>query len=216
MPQVVSFGPYHQGKDHLMPMEDHMKQEIQQTFRSFCSRSVHAGWRVHQQTYTQVLLPPTRPSQPWGLACTSIGRVCFRTYRNDVINQALHTTKMMTIIIRSAKELNEARIRFKKSKSVSLKDIEFRGGILRLPVIIVDDATESMFLNLIAFERFHIGAGNEVTSYIFFMDNIVDNVLHSRGIIQNALGSDKAVANLFNSLLKDITLEPDSSHGLSP
>ncbi|XVF60913.1 hypothetical protein PTKIN_Ptkin08bG0086200 [Pterospermum kingtungense] len=119
-------------------------------------------------------------------------------------------------IIRSAMELNEAGIRFKKSKTESLKDITFRGGVLRLPPIIVDDATESMFLNLIAFERFHVGAGNEVTSYIFFMDNIIDNdkdvaLLHSRGIIQNALGSDKAVANLFNSLSKDITLDPDSS-----
>ncbi|PPR88252.1 hypothetical protein GOBAR_AA32438 [Gossypium barbadense] len=120
-------------------------------------------------------------------------------------------------IIRSAMELQEAGIRFKKSKTMSFKDISFRGGgVLKLPVIIVDDATESMFLNLIAFERFHVGAGNEVTSYIFFMDNIIDNerdvaLLHSTGIIQNALGSDKAVANLFNSLSKDITLDPESS-----
>ncbi|KAF2311893.1 hypothetical protein GH714_027193 [Hevea brasiliensis] len=106
-------------------------------------------------------------------------------------------------IIRSAAELNEAGIRFKKSKTRSLKDISFRGGVLRLPVIVVDDATESIFLNLIAFERFHVGAGNEVTSYVFFMDNIIDSerdvaLLHSRGIIQNAIGSDKAVAKLFS------------------
>lgn len=119
-------------------------------------------------------------------------------------------------IIRSATELYEAGIRFKKSTSGSLKDISFTGGILRLPVIIVDDATESMFLNLIAFERFHVGAGNEITSYIFFMDNIIDSakdvaLLHSSRIIQNAIGSDKAVAKLFNSLSKDITLDPESS-----
>lgn len=119
-------------------------------------------------------------------------------------------------IIRSATELNEAGIRFKKSKTRSLKDISFRGGVLRLPVIVVDDATESIFLNLMAFERFHVGAGNEVTSYIFFMDNIIDSerdvaLLHSRGIIQNAIGSDKAVAKLFNSLSKDISLDPNSS-----
>lgn len=119
-------------------------------------------------------------------------------------------------IIRSATELSEAGIRFKKSKTKSLKDISFKGGVLRLPVIVVDDATESIFLNLIAFERFHVGAGNEVTSYLFFMDNIIDSerdvaVLHSRGIIQNAIGSDKAVAKLFNSISKDITLDPDSS-----
>ncbi|XP_030513797.1 UPF0481 protein At3g47200-like [Rhodamnia argentea] len=119
-------------------------------------------------------------------------------------------------IIRSATELDEAGIRFKKSKTDSLKDISFSKGVLRLPVIVVDDTTESMFLNLIAFERFHVGAGNEVTSYIFFMDNIIDNerdvaLLHARGIIQNAVGSDKAVAKLFNSLSKDVTLEPDST-----
>lgn len=119
-------------------------------------------------------------------------------------------------IIPSATELNEAGIRFKKSTTASLRDITFRGGVLRLPLLIVDDATESMFLNLIAFENFHVGAGHEVTSYIFFMDNIIDNerdvaLLYSRGIIQNALGSDKEVANLFNSLSKDITLDPESS-----
>ncbi|KAE8659475.1 hypothetical protein F3Y22_tig00116962pilonHSYRG00501 [Hibiscus syriacus] len=119
-------------------------------------------------------------------------------------------------IIRSAMELNEAGIRFKKSKTVNLMDITFRGGVLKLPVIIVDDAMEFMFLNLIAFERLHVGVGNEVTSYIFFMDSIIDNekdvaLLYSTGIIQNALGSDKAVANMFNSLSKDITLDPDNN-----
>ncbi|KAG6382771.1 hypothetical protein SASPL_157524 [Salvia splendens] len=118
-------------------------------------------------------------------------------------------------IIRSATELNEAGICIKWSKSRSLKDITFRGGVLRLPLIVVDDALESLYLNLIAFERFHVGAGNDLTSYIFFMDNIIDNsldvsLLHSCGIIQNALDSDKAVAKLFNSLSKDITLDPES------
>ncbi|KAF3451539.1 hypothetical protein FNV43_RR07634 [Rhamnella rubrinervis] len=119
-------------------------------------------------------------------------------------------------IIRSAIELNEAGIRFKRSHTTSLKDISFSGGILRLPVILVDDTTESMFLNLMAFERFHVGAGNDVTSYVFFMDHIIDSerdvaLLHSRRIIHNSLGSDKAVAKLFNSMSKDITLDPESS-----
>ncbi|KAI3665838.1 hypothetical protein L6452_44473 [Arctium lappa] len=115
----------------------------------------------------------------------------------------------------SATELYEAGIRFKKTKSRSLKGISFHGGVLKLPPVMVDDATESLFLNLVAFERLHAGAGNEVTSYIFFMDNIIDhandvNLLHSQGIIQNAIRSNKAVAKLFNSLSKDITLEPES------
>ncbi|KAM0984577.1 hypothetical protein EV2_012359 [Malus domestica] len=85
-----------------------------------------------------------------------------------------------------------------------------------LSTVVMDDTIESMFLNLIVLERFHVGAGNKVTLYMFFLDNIIDNVgdvalLHAKCIIQNTLGSDKAIVNLFNSLSKDITLDPDSS-----
>ncbi|CAA2969826.1 UPF0481 At3g47200-like [Olea europaea subsp. europaea] len=95
-------------------------------------------------------------------------------------------------IIRSATELNEAGIQIEKSETKSLKDISFHRGVLKLPPIMVDDATESTYLNLIAFERLHVNAGNEVTSYIFFMDNIIDSagdvsLLHSSGIIQHAI-----------------------------
>ncbi|XP_078171461.1 UPF0481 protein At3g47200-like [Carex rostrata] len=119
-------------------------------------------------------------------------------------------------IIRSAMELYEAGIRFKQSCTTSLHDIHFKHGVLSLPVIIVDDTTEYMFLNLMAFERLHVGAGNEVTSYVFFMDNIIDSakdvrLLTTKGIIQNVLGSKKAVAKLFNSLSKDVVLDPENN-----
>ncbi|KAK8939337.1 UPF0481 protein [Platanthera guangdongensis] len=118
-------------------------------------------------------------------------------------------------IIRSAVELYEAGIRFKTSRTNSLHDIRFHHGILSLPAVVVDDATQYAYLNLMAFERLHVGAGSQITSFVFFMDNIIDSakdvaLLHSKGIIQNALGSDKAVAKLFNSLSKDVTLDPDS------
>ncbi|KAF6153790.1 hypothetical protein GIB67_001023 [Kingdonia uniflora] len=127
-----------------------------------------------------------------------------------------HSTKESTgDMIRSVMELHEAGIRFKVSKTRSLEDIKFRGGVLSLPIVVVDDTTETTFLNLMAYERFHFGVGREVTSYIFFMDNIIDSakdisLLHSSGIIQNAIGSDKATATLFNSLSKDVTLDPNS------
>ncbi|KAL3498605.1 hypothetical protein ACH5RR_041337 [Cinchona calisaya] len=136
----------------------------------------------------------------------------------DETPQSGKTCKRGNDDILSARELQEAGIRIRKSQSTSLKDIHFDcdRGILRLPQITVDDVSETMFLNLIAFERFHPGVGNEVTDYIFFMDNIVDNakdvnILQTSEIIQNAIGSDKAVAELFNSLSKDVALDPDSS-----
>ncbi|KAI3941597.1 hypothetical protein MKW92_037931 [Papaver armeniacum] len=130
------------------------------------------------------------------------------SYRRD------DTVESSFDIIRSARELYEAGIRFKTSKTAKLTDISFRCGVLRLPEIVVDDTTESTFLNLMAYERFHVGEGSEVTAYIFFMDRIIDSakdvsLLHSKGIIKNALGSDKEVAKLFNELSKDVA--PDDS-----
>ncbi|KAK3409571.1 hypothetical protein EUGRSUZ_J01679 [Eucalyptus grandis] len=118
--------------------------------------------------------------------------------------------------LHSATELKEHGIQLKKSKTGSLTDISFAGGVLRLPEIVVEEATESMFLNLIAFERFHVGTGKEVTSYIYFMDYIITNecdvaLLHSLGIVLNLLGSDKETTELFPLLAKYTTIEPNSS-----
>ncbi|XP_040385796.1 UPF0481 protein At3g47200-like [Oryza brachyantha] len=114
-------------------------------------------------------------------------------------------------IIRSATELYEAGVQFRRSKTTSLHDVAFRRGVLSLPLLVVDDSTEYTLLNLMAFERLHAGAGNDVTSYVFFMDNLIDSardvaLLTSKGIIQNAVGSDKAVAALFNGLSRDVPL----------
>ncbi|XAR60994.1 hypothetical protein NMG60_11034561 [Bertholletia excelsa] len=88
-------------------------------------------------------------------------------------------------------------------------------GVLKLPAFVVDDMTESTFLNLIAFERYHVDAGHHITSFICFMDNIVEvaqdiNRLCSVGVLQNLTGSDKNAATLFNTMAKDLTIP---SHG---
>uniref|UniRef100_A0A0D9XZB5 Uncharacterized protein n=1 Tax=Leersia perrieri TaxID=77586 RepID=A0A0D9XZB5_9ORYZ len=123
-------------------------------------------------------------------------------------------------IIRSAEELYEAGIRFRRSPTSSLHDIRFdaRRGVLHLPAIAVDDTTEYMLLNLMAFERLHThaGGGNDVTAYVFFMDNMVDSardvaLLAARRIVVNTVGSDKAVARMFNGLSRDVVLEPVSA-----
>ncbi|KAF5200825.1 hypothetical protein FRX31_009588, partial [Thalictrum thalictroides] len=100
--------------------------------------------------------------------------------------------------------------------STSITDISFNGGELKLPSIIVDDTTESAFLNLVAFERVHVGAGNEVTSFVSFMDNLIDSakdvsLLHNSGILYNYIGSERAVANLFDGISKDVTPDPRGS-----
>ncbi|XP_058096185.1 UPF0481 protein At3g47200-like [Magnolia sinica] len=126
-------------------------------------------------------------------------------------------TKSTTDVIWPATELHDAGIQFKMKETQMLK-IEFKGGILTLPQIIVDDATESKFLNLMAFEQFHAGAGTEVSSYVSFMDNIIDTerdviLLNKKKIIKNFVGTDKAIAKLFNGISQDVSFDPDNSLG---
>ncbi|CAK9162400.1 unnamed protein product [Ilex paraguariensis] len=77
-------------------------------------------------------------------------------------------------ITRSATELDEAGVLFKRNKqSQSITDISFEGGLT--------------------------GVGN---------------VIHlARRIIRNFIGSDKAAANLFNTISKDVTIDPTSRLG---
>ncbi|CAI9103050.1 OLC1v1001478C1 [Oldenlandia corymbosa var. corymbosa] len=112
-------------------------------------------------------------------------------------------------IIPSASELVDSGVTIRKSKTRSIKDIRFVPGLFRgvlyIPPVMVDDTTQSIYLNLMAYERFHIGIGNDVTAYVAFMDDLIDNakdvnLLKSNKIIQNAYGSDKNVAELFNTL----------------
>ncbi|KAJ4765216.1 hypothetical protein LUZ62_075591 [Rhynchospora pubera] len=120
-----------------------------------------------------------------------------------------------TEVIQNAVELQESGVRFRKSKSTSLRDIEFdpKTGMLELPFIPVNDGTEHLLLNMIAYEQIHVGIGNEITSYIAFMDALIDSghdvkLLQKKGIISNSRGSHKAVADLFNRLTKEAAHDP--------
>ena len=109
-----------------------------------------------------------------------------------------------------ATKLRECGVRFKRSTT---NKIEFDNGVLQLPSIPIDDTTECAFLNMMAFEHLHVGQGNEITSYICFMDDLIDsaldvNLLVTKGIIVNAVGSEKAVAEVLNSLTKEVISDP--------
>ncbi|XP_052170357.1 UPF0481 protein At3g47200-like [Diospyros lotus] len=136
-------------------------------------------------------------------------------YKIPKANSIPPAQHMWDTIARSATELAEAGIRFKRSESNSLLDITFEHGVLSLPQLVVDASTESIFLNLIAFERCHVVVGNYLCSYIWFMSNIVQqdpdiSLLRSKGIIFNFAGSDKAVDDLFNTVSKDLMMDPSS------
>lgn len=73
------------------------------------------------------------------------------------------------------------------------------------PLLVCFVGTKSLLLNFIAFEQTHIDSSNDITSYVVFMDNLIDSPedvshLRSCGIIEHWLESDSEVADLFNRI----------------
>lgn len=119
-------------------------------------------------------------------------------------------------LIHCVTELKESEIKFKRRNTDRFWDIKFNNGVLKLPRLLVHDGTKSLFLNLIALEQCHLDCTNDVTSYVIFMDNLIDSpadvsYLHYYGIIENWLGSDAEVAELFNRLCREVVFDINDS-----
>jgi hypothetical protein len=104
------------------------------------------------------------------------------------------------------------------SQTSALTDVKFKSsffyGTLKLPSITIDESTRSMLFNLVAFETSAALNPLWVTSYICFMNSLIDDAddvkeLRSNGIIINFHGPDQQVADLFNHM--GSFLEPDTS-----
>ncbi|XP_022963073.1 UPF0481 protein At3g47200-like [Cucurbita moschata] len=120
-------------------------------------------------------------------------------------------------LIHCVKELKEAGIRFQKKKTDRFWDINFNNGVMQIPRLLIHDGTRSLFLNLIAFEQCHLDCSNDITSYVVFMDNLIDShedvaYLHYCGIIEHWLGSDEEVAELFNRLCQEVVYDINDSY----
>ncbi|KAH0456118.1 hypothetical protein IEQ34_014025 [Dendrobium chrysotoxum] len=110
--------------------------------------------------------------------------------------------------VQSTTKLRNAGVSFCKSKTNSFRNISFNGGILSLPQLKVDDTIESLLLNLMAFERLHATAGNKVTTYVFFMNGLINTVddvalLRNEEIIK---GLSATISKIFNKITKEAIL----------
>nr|XP_051209427.1 UPF0481 protein At3g47200-like [Lolium perenne] len=119
--------------------------------------------------------------------------------------------------VRSARKLHESGIRFRHSGQADcLRDVRFQCGTLTMPQLFVDDSTEYKFLNLMAFEALHVGAGGDVTAYVFFMRSIVGSVddvrlLRSKGIVRSEwVDGDDTVVRLLNDMTRDVVCDERS------
>ncbi|XP_020080231.1 UPF0481 protein At3g47200-like [Ananas comosus] len=118
---------------------------------------------------------------------------------------------------RRAVQYYEAGVEFKKKEldtynPHSLLDIKFSNGVMEIPYLFVEENTGCLFNNLIAFEQTCPEFGNDFTSYIFFMSQLISTpddvtLLAQRGIIVHQLRRDAEVSSLFTKLNKDVVFD---------
>uniref|UniRef100_M8BMI9 Uncharacterized protein n=1 Tax=Aegilops tauschii TaxID=37682 RepID=M8BMI9_AEGTA len=111
-----------------------------------------------------------------------------------------------SVVPRSAWKLSEAGIQFLPSKTSCLDNIE-----LYMPKVEMDDSTTYRIHNMMAFEAMHVGTGNDVTTYVLFVKDLINSaddvqLLERKGILEHDLADDdNAVVRLFNSLTRDVS-----------
>ncbi|KAK8569560.1 hypothetical protein V6N13_046610 [Hibiscus sabdariffa] len=87
--------------------------------------------------------------------------------------------------------------------------------VLRIPTLRVDDSTERILRNYMAYEQFFpIHKPTYCVDYVIFMDNLVNTgedvqLLCESGVIDNRLGDYEAVAQMFNKLREHIYMSRD-------
>ncbi|XP_024932941.3 UPF0481 protein At3g47200-like [Ziziphus jujuba] len=104
-------------------------------------------------------------------------------------------------------ELMEAGVKFTKRSSDNLLDIVFSNGTFEIPPLSIQETTEPIFRNLIAFEQCYHGCEDKITSYAILMDNLISTskdveILCDKGIIDNWLSAED-VSQYFDRLYND-------------
>ncbi|WOK93000.1 UPF0481 protein [Canna indica] len=120
--------------------------------------------------------------------------------------------------IPSATLLQDAGIKFRPKKAAeTLLDVTFKGGVIEIPSLHVDDSTAAVFRNLIVFEQCYPATRTHITVYAAFMDCIINakmdvRALNLNGILFNRLGAETDAADLFNKLCDQIHYASDRNY----
>ncbi|XVF60069.1 hypothetical protein PTKIN_Ptkin08bG0013600 [Pterospermum kingtungense] len=109
--------------------------------------------------------------------------------------------------IHSVTRLKEAGVKFKKVAPDSILDIKFRKGSLEIPSLLIQETTETIFRNLIAYEQCLPDCDPIFTSYAKLMDNLINTsddmeTLCKRDIFDNWLSPEDSTP-LFDKLYYD-------------
>ena len=105
----------------------------------------------------------------------------------------------------SAVTLRKAGVKFQATEDKCLFNVHFENGVLKIPLLEVDDSMERFVRNVMAWEQCYKPGEAYISNYFKFMDYLIDRsedvaLLAEEGIIKNWLGDDAAVSNLMNNL----------------
>ncbi|KAF8041440.1 hypothetical protein BT93_A0131 [Corymbia citriodora subsp. variegata] len=111
-----------------------------------------------------------------------------------------------------AVELQAAGIKFKRSGTRSMLDVEFSKGVLHVPALKINPSTETLLRNLIALEHYQCIDTQCVTSYAYLIHKLMssekdEELFRERHIVSDYMDGNTKVVKLFGDLCKDVNLE---------
>ncbi|KAK6139271.1 hypothetical protein DH2020_026986 [Rehmannia glutinosa] len=231
-PEIIAIGPYHRGKHNLKMMEEHKlrylelllhrKKENVEIYISAIGKLEKQARNCYAEPISlntakfieMLSLYPgavdenrtNRSSHQVTHLLDLIHNNWWSSFDDVYVDVDIFRVETESRFIHSATELTDANVKFQKSKSHSLFDVDFKKGIMLMSTLTIEDRTECFFRNLIVYEQyFKNNRPNFVTDYVRLLDNLINSsrdveILSQCGIIDNWLGDNQVVADIFNQL----------------
>ncbi|KAG9441106.1 hypothetical protein H6P81_016960 [Aristolochia fimbriata] len=188
----------------------------------------HSLMEVHHllhQVYTH-LLPNTNTSKPKSnsfvkLTCNRLKSLILPGNLSQQLpvsnNKPTPLRPFLIEPIPTATKLQEAGIQFRMKKQRGFSDITFKKGVLEIPCIWIDNNTEALLRNLVAWEQCYPTAGSYFTNYAIFMDYIVNStedaeILSQNGIVQG--GNRELVASVYRNISNNVIYNGEEDNSL--
>ncbi|KAM3297567.1 hypothetical protein ACQJBY_039463 [Aegilops geniculata] len=119
-----------------------------------------------------------------------------------------------------ANELEEAGVRFRRRKNAtSFLDVSFVRGVLEIPQLELNDSSESLFRNLIAFEQTYPDTPCDVSTYAVFMDRLITSaedmrILDLHGVLVSHLSSSsrRVAWHFFSDIVGKVHWSADDNY----
>ena len=104
-------------------------------------------------------------------------------------------------------DLVEAEVKFKVSSSLCLLDLKFNFeyGLLKMPLLVINNHTEALIRNLMALELFCHREKKYIMDYFYILNILINNtkymdLLCNNGIVVNYLSDNKAAKSMVKNL----------------